>query len=81
MGKNENRPQIEYRSERNILMMYWERKRSQAVQPVELLIVGLESHNRDFFLLYLTKMCSGAHIIPCQLMIDHIFSGEVSFRG
>ena len=65
MGKNENRPPIEYRSELNILTNYWEKKRNPAVQSVELLIVGLESHNRDYFLLYLTHVCSGAQIIPC----------------
>jgi len=26
MGKNENRPPIEYRSQLNILMIYWEKK-------------------------------------------------------
>jgi hypothetical protein len=50
MGKNENRPPIEYRSELNILINYREKIRNQAVQPVELLIVGLESHNRDYFI-------------------------------
>ena len=65
MGKNENRPPIEYRSELNILINYGGKKRNPAVQSVELLIVGLESHNKDYFLLYLIHMCSGAHIIPC----------------
>jgi hypothetical protein len=31
MGKNENSPPIEYRSELNILMNYWEKKRKQTV--------------------------------------------------
>jgi len=65
MGKNENRPPIEYRSELNILMNELSKKRKQAVQSIELLIVGLESHNRDYFLLYLIHMCSGAHVISC----------------
>ena len=65
MGKNENRPPVEYNSELNILMNYWEKKRIQAVQSVELLIVGVESYNWDYFPLYLIHMCSGAYIIPC----------------
>jgi hypothetical protein len=60
MGKNENKPPIDYRSERNVLMNYWEKRRNQAVLSVELLIVGLESHNKDYFLLYHIHMCSGS---------------------
>ena len=70
MGNNENRPPIEYRSELNILMNYWEKKRNPPVQLVELLIVGLESHNRDYFLLNLIHMCSGAHITSNSMLID-----------
>jgi len=65
VGENENRPPIEYRSELNILMKYWEKKRNQVVQSVELLIVGVESYNWDYFPFYLIHICSGAHIIPC----------------
>jgi len=46
-------------------MKYWEKKRNQVVQSVELLIVGVESYNWDYFPFYLIHICSGAHIIPC----------------